>query len=141
MTAPSLTLKRRFKASPEKVFAAWTDPTLLMRWIGPPDIENVSAECDARVGGAYRFVMRGADGETHEVSGVYREVAPNERLVFTWAWRSTPERQSLVTVAIRPDGDGAVLTLTHEQFADAEARDRHEHGWGGSLDRLEGLLS
>lgn len=75
------------------------------------------------------------------MSGVYREVVENEKLVFTWAWRSTPERQSLVTVLIKSDGDGALLTLVHEQFADAEARDRHAHGWGGSLDRLERLFS
>lgn len=141
MTPPCLTLKRRFDAPPAKVFAAWIEPTLIMRWMGPREIENVEAVCDPRVGGAYRFVMRAKDGETHEVSGVYREIVENEKLVFTWAWRSTPERQSLVTILIRPDGDGALLTLTHEQFADVEARDRHAHGWGGSLDRLEAALS
>lgn len=137
---PSLTLKRRLNAAPAKVYAAWINPVLLMRWMGPHDIENVSVDCDPRVGGRYRFVMRGQDGEIHEVSGVYREVTPNEKLVFTWAWRSTPERESLVTVAIKPDGGGALLTLTHEQFADEPARDRHAHGWTGSLERLEQLF-
>ena len=59
------------------------------------------AEADARVGGRYRIVMRTSDGEEHDVSGVYREVVPNEKLVFTWAWRSTPERESLVTVMLK----------------------------------------
>lgn len=138
---PSLTIKRRLKAPPAKVFAAWTSPDLLMRWFGPDGIENVSADCDARVGGAFRIAMRAADGETHEVSGVYQEVAPPEKLVFSWAWRSTPERQSLVTVLIKGDGDGALLTLIHERFADDDARDRHSQGWSGSLDKLEMLFA
>jgi len=85
----------------------------------------------------FRIVMRGTDGGEHDVSGVYREVVPNEKIVFTWAWRSTPERESLVTVVIKPEGAGSLLTLVHEQFFDEAARDRHEHGWIGCLDKLE----
>ncbi|MGB6906697.1 MAG: SRPBCC domain-containing protein, partial [Methyloceanibacter sp.] len=81
------------------------------------------------------------DGEEHHVSGVYREVVPNEKLVFTWAWRSMPERESVVTVLIKPDGPGSILTLIHEQFVDEETRDRHEHGWSGCLDKLVRYLS
>jgi uncharacterized protein YndB with AHSA1/START domain len=138
---PSLTLKRRLKATPAKIFSAWTDPDKLKRWMGPEGIETVSAETDPRVGGRYRFIMRSPDGEEHDVSGAYREVVPNEKLVFTWAWKSTPERESLVTVLIKPDGDGTLLTLTHEQFFDEAARDRHEGGWTGALDKLKRYLS
>jgi uncharacterized protein YndB with AHSA1/START domain len=137
ITKPSLTLKRRFRATPAKVFAAWTDPEKLKRWFGPEGVETLRAESDPRVGGRYRIVARSPDGEEHDVSGIFREVIPNEKLVFTWAWKSTPERESLVTVLIKPDGDGSLLTLTHEQFFDEPARDRHQHGWTGSLDRLE----
>ena len=142
---PSLTLKRRLNAAPEKVYAAWTDPAQLAKWFGPKDIEALRVESDPRVGGRFSIVMRGTDAceetgaEEHHVSGVYREVVPNEKLVFTWAWRSTPERESLVTVLIKPDGAGSLLTLIHEQFFDEEARDRHEHGWTGCLDKLETL--
>jgi uncharacterized protein YndB with AHSA1/START domain len=51
---------------------------------------------------------------------------PNERLVFSWAWHSTPERESQVTVSLKPDGDGTLLTLHHEQLFDSAARDGHE---------------
>ncbi len=134
---PSLTLKRHLNAPPERVYAAWTDPQKLKTWFGPEHIETLRAEADARVGGRFRMVMRDADGEEHDVSGVYREVVPNKKLVFTWAWRSTPERESLVTVDIKPEGDGSLLTLIHEQFFDEEARDRHQNGWSGCLDKLE----
>lgn len=136
ITKPSLTLKRRYNAPPARVFSAWTDPEKIGRWMGPEGVETLSAEIDARGGGRYRLIMRSPDGETHDVSGVYREVVPDRKLVFTWAWKSTPERESLVTVLVEPDGDGTLLTLTHEQFFDEPARDRHQHGWNGSLDKL-----
>ena len=66
---------------------------------------------------------------------------PNERLVFSWAWHSTPERESLVTISIKPDGGGTLLTFHHEQFADEAARDNHERGWTELLDKLESYLA
>lgn len=135
---PSLSLVRSFKASPEKVYRAWTDPQSMMRWFAPSDAFSVPlVETDVRVGGCYRIVMKSPDGEEHDVSGVYREVVPNQKLVFTWAWRSTPERESLVTVSLRAAGGGTELRLTHEQFFDEEARDKHREGWTGCLARLE----
>jgi uncharacterized protein YndB with AHSA1/START domain len=137
---PSLTLKRRFKATPAQVYKAWTDPAQLAQWMGPAEVTAVEATADVRVGGRYHVRMIAPDDE-HNVGGVYREVVPNEKLVFTWAWRSTPERESLVTVLIKPDGDGSLLTLIHEQFFDEAARDRHEFGWTGSLNKLERLFA
>ena len=94
-----------------------------------------------RIGGRYHMVMKSPDGEEHDVSGVYREVVPQRKLVYTWAWKSTPERESLVTVELKQDGGGTLLTLTHEHFFDADARDRHQHGWEGSFGRLEQYLA
>ena len=58
---PSLTLKRRLNAAPEKIYAAWTDPAKLVKWFGPEEIETLSAQADARVGGRFRIVMRDAE--------------------------------------------------------------------------------
>jgi uncharacterized protein YndB with AHSA1/START domain len=142
-TRPSLTLKRRFNAAPEKVYAAWADPQKLMQWFGPSQVVagTVKAEVDLRVGGRYRISFDMNDGEHSEVGGVYREVVPDARLVFTWAWHSTPERESLVTVAIKPDGDGTLLTLHQEQFPDEATRDGHQAGWTSTLDKLEIYLA
>jgi len=136
-TKPSLTLKRRLNAPPAKVFAAWTDPEKIKGWMGPGEVKTVMAQTDPRVGGHYRILMRAPSGEEHDVSGVYREVIANEKLVYTWAWKTMPERESLVTVQFKADGAGTLLTLTHEQFFDDEARDRHQGGWIGALDKLE----
>jgi uncharacterized protein YndB with AHSA1/START domain len=138
---PSLTIKRRFNAPPEKVFAAWTDPEKVKRWMGPAAVEVLSAENDARNGGRYRWLMQSPDGTQHDVSGVYREVVPNEKLVFTWAWKSTPERESLITITFKRDGAGTMMTFLHEQFFDEEARDRHNGGWAGAFDKLDKYLS
>jgi uncharacterized protein YndB with AHSA1/START domain len=138
---PSLTLKRRLKAPPAKVFAAWTDPEKMKRWMGPGEIKAARAEVDPRVGGRYRIVMHAPNGEEYDVGGVYREVVANEKLVFTWAWQSTPERESLVTLLLKPDGDGTLLTLTHEQFSDEESRDNHKQGWNSTLDKLESFVA
>ena len=138
---PSLTLKRRLNAPVEKVYAAWTDPEKIVKWFGPDSGPVTRAETDLRVGGRYIIAFNTENGERHQVGGIYREVVPNERLVFTWAWHTTPERESLVTVTVKPDGAGSILTLLHEQFFDEAARDGHKRGWSGSLDKLEKLFS
>jgi uncharacterized protein YndB with AHSA1/START domain len=140
-TKPSLTLKRRINAAPAKVFSAWIDPEKVKRWMGPGEVKALQVESDPRTGGRYRWLIQAPDGEQHDVSGVYREVVPNQKLVFTWAWKSTPERESLVTVEIKPDGEGSMLTLTHEQFADDEARDRHQQGWTGAMEKFEKFVT
>jgi uncharacterized protein YndB with AHSA1/START domain len=140
-TKPSLTLKRRLKAPPAKVFAAWIDPEKVKRWMGPGEVKALKVECEPRVGGRYRWLMQNPAGEEHDVSGVYREFVRNEKLVFTWAWKSMPERESLVTVELKPDGDGTLLTLTHEQFFDEDARNRHQQGWVGALDKMEKMFA
>jgi uncharacterized protein YndB with AHSA1/START domain len=136
---PSLTLKRRLNAPTDKVYAAWTDPEKIVHWFGPANAigESVRAEMDVRVGGRYRMRFKTDDGESHEVGGEYKEVVLNERLVFSWAWHSTPERESLVTVTMKPDGGGTMLTLLHERFFDEKARQGHTRGWTGTLDKLE----
>lgn len=138
---PSLTLKRRLNAPAEKVFAAWTDPEKIVKWFGPDSGPVTRAETDLRVGGRYTIAFNTESGERHQVGGIYREIVPNERLVFTWAWHTTPERESLVTITVKPDGAGSILTLLHEKFFDEAARDGHKRGWGGSLDKLEKLFS
>ena len=138
---PSLTIKRRFNVPPAKVFSAWTDPQKVRRWMGPGEVQVLRAENDARVGGRYHWVMKTPSGEEHDVSGVYREVIPNEKVVFTRAWKSTPERESVVTLTFKSDGAGTLMTLAHEQFFDEAARDSHQGGWNGAMDKLEKYLA
>ena len=135
---PSLTITRRLRASPQKVYAAWTHAENLIRWFAAQAKPgSVKADLDVRVGGRYRISFTDdKSGEYHEVGGTYREVVPNERLQFTWAWHSTPERESEVTVSIKPDAGGTLLTFHHAQFVDETARDNHQRGWTEFLGNL-----
>ena len=137
---PSLTIKRRFNAAPEKVFAAWTDAEKMKRWMGPGQVFAKHTESDPRVGGRYRIVMQAPSGEEFDISGVFREVIANEKLVYTWGGTLTPEQQTLITVTFKHDGNGTLFTMTHEQFFDADARDRHQQGWNGAMDKLDKYL-
>jgi uncharacterized protein YndB with AHSA1/START domain len=134
---PSLTLQRRINASPARIYSAWTEPSQIVKWMHPGNNDVIHVEMDVRVGGRFRIIMRAADGEEHDVSGTFREVVRDEKLVYTWSWRSTPERESLVTLTLRRDGELTLLTLKHEQFFDETARDNHEAGWNQALDGLE----
>lgn len=137
-----LCIRRRYPVAPEKVWRAWTDPQALIRWFGPGEPDSVTvAEVDLRVGGRYHIVFHTPDGEDHDVSGVYQEVVPNRRLVFSWAWRSTPERISRVTVELAPVREGCELLFTHDRFFDRSARANHERGWRPTLDKLEAFLA
>jgi uncharacterized protein YndB with AHSA1/START domain len=94
-----------------------------------------------RVGGRFRIVFGRPDGTAHECAGVYREVIPNRKLVFTWTWpNSSPERESLLTLTLRPAGSGTELHFVHEQFFDEAVRDGHKQGWTGALDKLGRFL-
>lgn len=136
-----LTLRRTIRAPVETVYAAWTDPEILRRWLAPGEAIVGRAAAEATVGGAFLVEMRGTEGQTWTVRGRYREVVLNRRLAFTWRW-DAGDGESLVTVELEPDGDGATrLTLTHSRFADAGTREEHERGWAGCLAKLEGLYA
>ena len=140
-------LTRVLRASPGKVFAAWTDPALLERWwIGVGGWVDAKAEVDLRVGGRYHLSMQDDRGALHGVVGVYTEVAPADRLGFTWTWENDPSvmrgsEGSLVDVVLRESPDGTQLALTHAGLGGNLVKDMHEEGWNALLTSLYGLFS
>jgi len=139
---PFLVLERSYPVAPEKVWRAWTDPQAIKKWWGPGGDQPVSiAELDVRAGGRFRIVFGGPAGTDHEVQGEYREVVPDRKLVFTWIWpRTTPERESLVTIVFRKSGAGTELVFRHEQLFDETVRDGHKRGWSESFVKLDRFL-
>ena len=95
----------------------------------------------SKQGGSLTFAPEQSGLEFDSVSGFYREIVPNRKLVFTWTWQSTPERESQVTIEIAAANDGSLLTLTHERFINEKVRDDHGVGWGHALDTLERLFA
>jgi uncharacterized protein YndB with AHSA1/START domain len=142
MTEPTtdltLTLDRTYSASPERVYRAWTDPAELRRWFAPDPAMTIDAEVDLRVGGRYRIAMG-----SYVSIGVYREVVPNRKLVFTWQWQTeSGGDETLVTVVIEPDGSGGTrLTLRHDRLPSEAERTSHRDGWLATLARLEPHLA
>ena len=158
-TADALVVRRRYKASPQRVFEAWTRPELLRQWFHATDNhEPCVAETDLRVGGRFRVGMRlrddanskpgqGCDhaaGERQFIAGgTYREIQINRKLAFTWQWESGTDagHEMLITLDFQPSpGGGTELTLTQERFPNEQSRKSHEQGWGGCLDHLGRLV-
>ena len=137
---PSLTIVRRIKASPAKVYAAITRPELMLQWWGPDAGPTLSVEADVRPGGRFSVVFRLMNGEEHNPTGIYREVVPDEKVVFTWDLPGAAEPETLVTFLLKPIDGGTELTLTHEHLPDEAARESHELGWRGLLDKLPPFL-
>jgi uncharacterized protein YndB with AHSA1/START domain len=135
----TVTVERRVAAPPETVFDAWLDPEGVGIWLfHVPDGTMERVEVDPRVGGGFTVVeRRGADLAEH--FGEYVELDRPRRLAFDF-WTSFSDERTRITVAIAPDGEGSLLTLTHEGvWPDWE--DRTRHGWTMILDGLVRALA
>ena len=139
-----LELHRTIRTSREKAFAAWTVPGQLRQWFAVADgYTTPLAEVDLKVGGRYRLGMKPpGDNPLLIVGGVYKEIMPPERLVFTWQWESADpnEPETLVTVEFHEGAGDTEVVLKHELFTDITQRDKHGEGWAGCLDHLERLF-
>jgi len=143
MTVASLVLHRHFKASPERVFAAFTEKALMQGWYGPEAMTVPHCEVDARVGGKFRIEMHAATGSVNIVTGEFKEITPPERLVFSWGWLNGAGRnpETLVTLTLKPKDGGTDLTLEQTGFLKEEFREGHREGWTSSFSGLEALLA
>ncbi|NJN79719.1 MAG: SRPBCC domain-containing protein [Anaerolineales bacterium] len=144
-SATMLKLNRVYRASRERLFRSWTDPELLKQWFAvSAGFTTPIAEVDLQVGGKYRLGMQppGDDGILI-AGGIYRQILPHEKLVFTWRWESPDpdEPETLVTVEFHEQEDGTEVVVTHELFTDIPQRDKHKEGWLGCLNQLEGMIN
>jgi uncharacterized protein YndB with AHSA1/START domain len=133
-----LRVQRRLPGPPERAFAAWTEPSLLARWMSP--FSSAQAEVDLRVGGAFSIVMHGPGQEIRH-TGTYLELEPPHRLVFSWISPYTGPEPSRVSVYMVASGaDETELTLVHDRLPAAQV-ESHQGGWGQILDHLLALLA
>ena len=140
----TLRLERIIPATVEKVFDAFVIPENLASWWGPEGVTIPDYSLDVRPGGKWRTVMKLPDGKQPEVSGVYRTIEKNKRLVFTWAWQQddgSRGHETEVTVTFEPVGKHTKLTLVQTLFAEEVHRDNHNKGWVSSFDSLEKFLA
>lgn len=153
MQTPTLTLRRILQAPAVAVFAAFVSSEALREWWAPPGFEVIEARVNAEVGGEYHVVMRAlTDAHIVAVRGVYREITPPAKLVFTHTFesRSSDPRfaaaglighHTLVTVELHARGDVTELVLVQEQIPTAEAEQVLQAGWHGILETLARYLT
>jgi uncharacterized protein YndB with AHSA1/START domain len=133
-------LRRTLEARRERVFAAWTRPELMSRWLFPGSGWTAAVESEFVVGGKWSVEMREPSGNVHHQFGVYREILPVSRLVFTWTCPILDVTDSVVTVELTERGDRTELVLSHVLPDDPKLRNAHEEGWTGCLASLETFL-
>jgi uncharacterized protein YndB with AHSA1/START domain len=136
----SLEVRRTIAAPRERVFQAWTRPEDVKKWAAPGEMTTPVAEVDLRVGGKYRIEMQAPNGARHVASGVYREVTPPKRLVYTWGWEDSSVKDSVVTVEFQDRGKSTEVILRHERLPDADSRARHTEGWTECMEKFVALF-
>jgi uncharacterized protein YndB with AHSA1/START domain len=135
-----LLITRIFDAPASVLFALWSEPAHMKRWMGPKDFDCLEADIDFRVGGAYRAMIKSAERGENWFGGVYREIDQNRRLVFTFAWDNdgpSAHVETLVTITFEERGSKTIQTFHQTRFLNAERRDSHVGGWNQSFDKQQ----
>ena len=142
-TASSLKIQRTVSASVERVYKAWTDPEQMRRWFGCEYVTDIKVVQDLRAGGRYQVQMTtDPDGVVITVHGVYKEVDPNKKLVYTWNSDSAeyPAVDTLISVQFIERGKGTEIVLEHTNFALEKSVDGHSLGWTASFNKITALV-
>jgi uncharacterized protein YndB with AHSA1/START domain len=137
-----LQIERWISAPRALVYQAFTDPSRMMQWFGPRGFTATTVELDVRPGGAWRAGMRGLDGKELVASGVYREVVPNERLVFTYAWEEGAGRGHETECQLQLADENGQTRMTFRQgpFEAKGDREGHAGGWSSAFEKLAEAL-
>jgi uncharacterized protein YndB with AHSA1/START domain len=141
---PFVDVSREFDAPRELVFRAWTEPELLVQWLGPRRLEMVIEHYEVRDGGRWRYVHRDTDGTEHWFHGVFHGTPSPDRAVQTFEYEGAPGHVSMDTLELE-ERDGRTIARTHSVFQSVEARDAMvEHGMAEGMnegfDRLDEVL-
>lgn len=143
-----LVLTRLLDAPREKLFRCWTEAALLKRWFAPKPWTTPDAALDVRPGGASRITMRSPEGRDFPNAGVYLEVVPNEKIVFTDAFTSAwePSQKPFFTAVItfEDEGEGKTRYTARARHWSVEDKENHEKmgfhdGWGLVASQLEAV--
>lgn len=142
MNTDTITIGILLHASAEKVWKAWTDPDLVLKWFGSdPNGTGLNASMDVRPGGAYEISFKNAAGPNaeHTCFGKYTEVEKYRRLAFSWTWKNEPGVESFVTVSLTPEKDHTHMKFEHAHVG-YESAHNYEEGWRSTFEKLEKVL-
>ena len=147
MTDHVLHMERVFDAPRDLVWRAWTRPEVVVLWLGPVEWPAIRVEQHLRVGGLWRACLKSAEGdEMLWQGGMYREVDPPRRLVFTFRWDEShedgPPADTLVTVQFDDTDDGKTrMRFTHQGLKSERSLTGHEYGWTSTFGRFDAWLT
>jgi len=139
-----LVVQRKLKASPERLFDAWTKPELMMQWFnGGESMKTPEAIADLKVGGRWSVTMHHlVTGKTFVNNGKYLVIEKPHQLVFTWHPMGQEDYETKVTLLFKKVSEEFTeLTLTHEGLRDETDRSNHDKGWNGCLNTLTHWLA
>jgi uncharacterized protein YndB with AHSA1/START domain len=138
----TLEIKRVFPGARPVVFEAFTDPDVLMKWWGPEGFTIPSLDYAPSVGAGYRIEMKPPGGDPFYLRGEFREVAPPERLAYSFAWEEPDpdDVENLVALSFQDLGSSTAVLLHHQPFKTEARRELLHNGWTESFDKLQGLL-
>ena len=138
-----LEIERVLPAPRPVVFAAFSDPGVLVKWWGPKGFNTPSLEFQARMGASYRIEMQPPEGDPFYLTGEFRAVDPPARLAYTFVWEDPDpdDVQTLVNHSFRELGEATEVALTQGPFKTEARRALHRDGWTDSFDKLERLIA
>jgi uncharacterized protein YndB with AHSA1/START domain len=124
----------------KKVWQAWTDPDIILQWIGSdPDGKGLNAKLNVRIGGTYEIHFMNSDLAEHTCYGVYNDIVEFSRLHFSWRWKSEPDVESQVSILLIPAGRQTMMQFEHQGFGYQSAHSYAE-GWKGAFFKLNRAL-
>ncbi|HEX2840051.1 SRPBCC domain-containing protein [Hyphomicrobium sp.] len=144
--AVSVTMVRKLNSTPGAVYAAWTEPSLVARWLAPGADAVTSVTMDVRKGGRYRIEGRHGDGSLYSFSGTYLDLAVDHRVAMSWVYdgpvHALKSGASIVVAEIRPLGsDLTELTLTHEKLSERDEAEIYRVSWSECMGKLENVAA
>ena len=112
----------------------WTDPDKFKLWWGPHGVRCSKVQLELKVGGSYSIENLLSNGDSLVIFGVYEQIVPNQKLIYTW--NIGESRAERVTVLFAEHLKGTEVTVIHQRISDVESQQRHALGWQGCLDKL-----
>ena len=136
----SVFIETTIHASVEKVWEAWTEPSIIMNWFGSdPKGEVLGAKLDVRPGGSYEVTFKDSDKTEHTCRGFYNEIKKFSKLTFSWHWKSEPDVESLISLLLTAEGKSTRMQFEHKNFGSGSKHD-YVKGWESTFFKLERLL-
>lgn len=136
----SVFIEMTIHASVEKVWEAWTEPSIIMNWFGSdPKGEVLNAKLDVQPGGGFEVTFKDSEQTEHTCSGIYNEIKKLSKLTFTWHWKSEPSVESFIVLLLTAEGESTNMQFEHMNFGSG-SKHNYIKGWQSTFLKLERLI-